>query len=116
MPLKHRLNRQYFPIGRIPAIRLRMDARLRGRVDADDILQETWIDASSRLSEYVANRSMSFYLWLRFLAGQKLTDAMRHHLGAQKRDAGREVSIHRRALPQATSMSSPRRSRGFCSI
>ena len=86
-------------------IRLRMDARLRGRVDAEDILQETWIDASGRLPEYVADPPMSFYLWLRFLAGQKLTDAMRHHLGVQKRDAGREVSIHRRALPEATSMS-----------
>lgn len=86
-------------------IRLRMDARLRGRIDSDDILQETWIDACKRLADYVADPPMSFYLWLRFLAGQKLTDATRHHLGVQKRDAGREVSIHRGGLPEATSVS-----------
>lgn len=86
-------------------IRLRMDARLRGRVDSDDILQETWIDACNRLPDYVADPPMSFYLWLRYLAGQKLNDAMRHHLGVQKRDAGRDVSLHRGGLPEATSVS-----------
>ena len=86
-------------------IRLRMDSRLRGRVDSEDLLQETWIEATRRLPEYVSNPPMSFYLWLRFLAGQKLTDAMRHHLGVQKRDVSREVSLHRGGMPEATSMS-----------
>lgn len=86
-------------------VRLRMDTRLRGRVDSDDILQETWIDAARRMPDYVADPPMSYYLWLRSLAVQKLTDAMRHHLGAQKRDAGRDVSLHRGGLPEATSVS-----------
>jgi RNA polymerase sigma-70 factor (ECF subfamily) len=86
-------------------IRLRMDARLKGRVDSDDILQEIWIEATRRLPDYVAEPPMSFYLWLRSLAAQKLTDAMRHHLGVQKRDAGRDVSLHRGGLPEATSVS-----------
>jgi RNA polymerase sigma-70 factor (ECF subfamily) len=86
-------------------IRLRMDARLKGRVDSDDILQETWIEACRRLPDYVADPPMSFYLWLRSLAVQKLTDAMRQHLGVQKRDAGRDVSLHRGGLPEATSVS-----------
>jgi RNA polymerase sigma-70 factor (ECF subfamily) len=86
-------------------IRLRMDRRLQGRVDAEDVLQEAYLDASRRLSEYVANPPGSFSLWLRGLAGQKLIDAMRHHLGVQKRDAGMEVSLYRGALPEATSVS-----------
>jgi len=86
-------------------VRLRMDRRLRGRVDAEDVLQEAYLDASRRLREYVADPPGSFFLWLRGLAGQKLIDAMRHHLGVQKRDAGMEVSLYRGALPEATSMS-----------
>ena len=86
-------------------VRLRMDHRLKGRVDADDILQEAYLDAAGRLKEYAAQPPMSFYLWLRFLAGQKLIDAARHHLGVQKRDADLEVSLYRGPMPEASSVS-----------
>ena len=36
---------------------------------------------------------MPFYLWLRFLVGQRLQLIHRHHLGTQKRDAGRTVTM-----------------------
>jgi RNA polymerase sigma-70 factor (ECF subfamily) len=84
---------------------LRLDRRLRGRVDADDIVQETFLEAVRRLPEYVKNRNMSFPVWLRFLAGQKLVDALRYHLGVQKRDAGLEVSLYRGPMPEASSAS-----------
>jgi RNA polymerase sigma-70 factor (ECF subfamily) len=45
-----------------------------------------------------------FYLWVRALTGQRLIDLHRRHLGAM-RDAGREVSLYRGALPQATTVS-----------
>jgi RNA polymerase sigma-70 factor (ECF subfamily) len=48
---------------------------------------------------------MPFFLWLRFLTGQRIQLIHRTHLGTQMRDAGREVSIHRGAMPQATSLS-----------
>src|SRR5438128_910673 len=67
---------------------LRLDPRLQGRVDASDILQETYLEASARLAEYLANPTMPFFLWVRFLAGQKLVTLHRHHLGTQMRDAG----------------------------
>ena len=57
------------------------------------------------VSEYAAAPTTSFYLWLRALTGQRLTDLHRQHLGAQMRDAGQEVSLYRGALPQATSAS-----------
>jgi DNA-directed RNA polymerase specialized sigma24 family protein len=57
-------------------IQLRLDWRLRGRVDPEDILQETYLEAVQRLPGYVADPPMSFALWLRFLAGQKLVDAL----------------------------------------
>src|SRR5436305_11740431 len=84
---------------------LRLDRRLRGRVDADDIVQETFLEAVRRLPDYVTKPDMSFPIWLRFLAGQKLVDAVRHHLGVAKRDAGLEVSLYRGPMPEASSAS-----------
>jgi RNA polymerase sigma-70 factor (ECF subfamily) len=86
-------------------VRLRLDRRLQGRVDPSDVLQEAYLDVSRRAAEYAANPAMPLYLWLRFLTGQKLLALHRHHLGAQMRDAGCEVSLHRGAIPQASSAS-----------
>ena len=78
---------------------------MQGRIDASDIIQDAYLDAARRLSDYASDPPMSFYLWLRWLTGQKLIDAQRHHLGVAKRDAGQEVSLHRGAMPEATSVS-----------
>src|SRR6516164_10381224 len=85
-------------------VRLRLDRRLSGRVDASDVLQEAYLEAHKRLPEY-SEKEMPFFLWLRLVTGQKLIDVHRHHLGAKMRDAGQEVSLYRGALPQATSAS-----------
>jgi RNA polymerase sigma-70 factor (ECF subfamily) len=86
-------------------VKLRMDRRMQGRVDASDILQEAFVDFASRVEEYANDPSMPFFLWLRYLTGQRLQLTHRHHLGTMARDAGREVSIHRGPMPQATSVS-----------
>lgn len=86
-------------------VKLRMDRRLQGRIDPEDVLQESFVDFATRAGEYLENPSMPFYLWLRFLTGQRLQLMHRHHLGTQMRDAGREVSLRRGAMPQATSVS-----------
>jgi RNA polymerase sigma-70 factor (ECF subfamily) len=86
-------------------VRLRMDRRLKGRVDSEDILQEAYLDASRRLRDCADNPPASFFLWLRFLAAQKLIDAQRHHLGVDKRNAELEVSLYRGPMPEATSAS-----------
>jgi RNA polymerase sigma-70 factor (ECF subfamily) len=84
-------------------VALRMDRRLQGRIDASDVIQEACLEASVRLAEYLKQPTMPFFLWLRFLTSQKLLELHRHHLGAQARDAGREVSLYRGALPEASS-------------
>lgn len=86
-------------------IRLRLDRRLRGRLDPADVLQEAYLEFSRRLAEYVANPALPFYLWLRLLTGQKLVTLHRHHLGAKMRNAGLEVSLHHGDLPRASSAS-----------
>src|SRR5438105_10962538 len=85
-------------------VRLRMDRRLQGRIDPSDVLQEAFLDFAARVEEYTRTADMPFFLWLRFLTGQRLQLLHRYHLGAQMRDAGREVSLYRGAMPQATSV------------
>ena len=85
-------------------IALRMDERVRGRLDPSDVIQEAFLEATERRPEYAREADpMPPFLWLRFLTLQRLQIAHRRHLGAGIRDAGREVSIHARASPAASS-------------
>jgi RNA polymerase sigma-70 factor (ECF subfamily) len=83
-------------------VKIRLNPLLQGRVDASDIIQEALLEASQRLREYLDAPGMPFFLWLRHLAGQKLIDVHRRHLGRHKRDASLEVSLHRGAWPVAS--------------
>jgi RNA polymerase sigma-70 factor (ECF subfamily) len=74
-------------------VRLRMDARLAARVDPSDVLQETYLDAVRRLAAYLKNPEVSEFVWLRGLAMNRLLKFQRQHLGTQRRDAGRELSL-----------------------
>jgi RNA polymerase sigma-70 factor (ECF subfamily) len=84
-------------------VRLRLDPRLQGRIDPSDVIQEAFLDAAQRLADYLRDPRMPFFLWLRFLTGQKLLTLRRRHLGTEARDAGREVSLHQGAMPEASS-------------
>ena len=46
---------------------------------------------------------MPFYLWARVIAGQKLLELHRRHLGAQRRDVRREVHAPRWGGPEVSS-------------
>ena len=87
----------------------RMDRRLRGRLDPDDILQEAFLQASTRLAHFrkavEENPDASLFVWLRMITTQTLIDAHRKHLGAQMRSAGREVNRAAGYPAGATSMS-----------
>jgi RNA polymerase sigma-70 factor (ECF subfamily) len=86
-------------------ILLRLDRRLQSRVDPSDILQEAFLDLADRLPDYGRDRPMPIFLWMRLVAGQRLMQVHRRHLGTALRDAGREISLHHGALPQASSAS-----------
>ncbi len=83
-------------------VALRLDPRLRGRVDASDVIQEGYLDAMRRLEEYIRNPAVPFYIWLRFLVGQRVQEQYRRHLGTPGRDVGREISIYRGVMPGAS--------------
>src|SRR5262249_33190497 len=75
-------------------VTLRLDRRLQGRIDASDVLQEAFLDVARRAREYLASPSMPPFLWLRWIAGQRLSTLHRRHLGCRMRDIGLEVSLH----------------------
>ncbi len=71
-------------------IRVRLDRRLLRRVDVDDVLQETHLEAVQRLPEFLAARKVPLLIWLRVLAVQRCITLARRHLMAAARDARRE--------------------------
>ena len=83
-------------------VNFRLDPRLHGRVDADDVLQDAYMDAINRIQYYVDDPSTSFFIWLRLIVGQTMINIHRRHLGTQMRDANREISIQN-AHARATS-------------
>jgi RNA polymerase sigma-70 factor (ECF subfamily) len=84
-------------------VAFRLDPRLQGRIDPEDVVQEVNLAASEHLADYLGKRATPFFLWLRGIAGNKLLEVHRRHLGTPMRDARREVSLYRGALPGATS-------------
>jgi RNA polymerase sigma-70 factor (ECF subfamily) len=85
-------------------VAFRLDPRLQGRVDPDDVLQEVYLAAAQHLDDYLGQAATPFFLWLRGIAGHKLLELHRRHLGTPMRDARREVSLYRGALPGASSV------------
>ena len=68
----------------------RLNPRLQGRIDAADVLQETFVAATERRAEFFQVPGRSLFLWLRWMVANTLLDLHRHHLDAQMRDPRRE--------------------------
>jgi RNA polymerase sigma-70 factor (ECF subfamily) len=86
-------------------VKLRLDRRLRGRVDPSDVLQEAFLDVQKKAAEFAAKTDLPPYLWLRLITAEQVVLHHRRHLGARMRDAGQEVSLYRGGLPFATTHS-----------
>jgi RNA polymerase sigma-70 factor (ECF subfamily) len=65
---------------------------LRSRVEPEDIVQEVVVSALSAIDQFLVEGRDPFRLLCQ-LAEQRIIDAHRHHVGAQKRSAAREVSM-----------------------
>ncbi len=85
-------------------IRFRLDPRLRGRVDPEDILQDACITVTRRLASYLTDPRVSFYVWVRQVTWQTLIDCHRVQTG-RKRDPNQEVRAVRRGGANATTFS-----------
>ena len=85
-------------------VSFRLDARLRGRVDAADVVQEAFVEAAAHRADYFAGPAVSLFLWLRGVVGNKLLELHRHHLGTRMRDAAKEAAARLSFSPDATSV------------
>jgi RNA polymerase sigma-70 factor, ECF subfamily len=74
-------------------VTFRMDPRLRGRIDATDVVQEAFVAASAKREAYFREATVPLFLWLRGVVTNKLLELHRHHLGTHMRDAKRELSL-----------------------
>ncbi|MCA8957549.1 MAG: sigma-70 family RNA polymerase sigma factor [Planctomycetes bacterium] len=88
-------------------VHFRLDPRLRGRLDPDDILQEAYLAARQRIDSFAAERCSSVFVWLRLMVGQTMIDVHRRHIGSKMRDAKQEISL-RFSAPMASSASMSR--------
>jgi RNA polymerase sigma-70 factor (ECF subfamily) len=86
-------------------VRLRLDERLRGRISSSAILEQVGRDVGRRLDEFLADRSRPFFLWLRAVAGERLQQLHRQHLGPAAAEAGQELHLYRGAMPEVTAAS-----------
>jgi RNA polymerase sigma-70 factor, ECF subfamily len=67
-----------------------MDGRLAGRIDASDIVQQTYLSAVRRFDEFDGKTGDDLVGWLYRIHERNLIDAARHHLDAQKRSVDKE--------------------------
>lgn len=72
---------------------LRMDNKMRGRVDASDIVQEAQLEVANRIQDYLERQPMPFHLWLRKTAYQNLLRIRRQHVEAGCRSVDNEVGL-----------------------
>lgn len=83
---------------------LRLDVRLSGRIDPDDVIQDAFVLAFQKIEEYRSRTDeLPLFLWLRLVVAERVIELHRRHLGAKMRDAGREVSIYPGPMPEASS-------------
>jgi len=71
-------------------VAVRMDQRLAARLDPSDIVQEIFMDALRKMTDYLQDRPLPFYPWLRQLAWERLAKLHERHVLTQKRAADRE--------------------------
>jgi RNA polymerase sigma-70 factor (ECF subfamily) len=73
-------------------VAVRMDPRLNSRVDPSDVVQDVLMEASRVFEDFLRERPLPFYPWLRQLAWQRLYDLHVQHVRTQKRTTCREAT------------------------
>lgn len=72
-------------------VRERLNRRLGGRLDDDDLLQEIYLQAEARLMHFNGITNEEAVGWLVLVAKQTVVDVHRRHFAAQVRDLRREL-------------------------
>ena len=73
--------------------RVQIGQRLQGKVDASDLVQETFLDAHKNFAGFRGGSEAEFIAWLRQILAANLADLLRRFLGTQGRDVRLEREI-----------------------
>ncbi len=73
-------------------VALRLSSRLAARVDPSDVVHEAFVEAETRLGDYLRDRPMPFYPWLHRLAAERLEATCRRLMPTEAGDGPLETS------------------------
>lgn len=82
---------EFRPYLRLLAVRA-LDDRMAGRIDASDVVQQTYLSAVRRFKEFTGDDVEGLIGWLRVIHEHNLVDTARRHLEAERRSVHREES------------------------
>jgi RNA polymerase sigma-70 factor (ECF subfamily) len=73
--------------------RRRLDARVAARVDASDMIQQTFLEAHRCFQQFAGRDARELVAWLQGILDHKVAGAIRDHTLLQKRSVRRERSL-----------------------
>ena len=73
--------------------RLQINRRLRGRADASDLVQETFLEVHRGFAAFRGQNEAELLEWLRRILASRLTALVRRHFLAQRRDVRLEQRL-----------------------
>jgi RNA polymerase sigma-70 factor (ECF subfamily) len=73
--------------------RVQIGQRLQGKVDASDLVQETFLEAHQNFARFRGSSEPELVRWLRQILAANLADLFRRYLGTQGRDVRLEREI-----------------------
>jgi RNA polymerase sigma-70 factor, ECF subfamily len=73
--------------------RVQIGKRLQGKVDASDLVQETFLEAHRNFARFRGTSEGELVSWLRQILAANLADTLRRYLGTQGRDIRLERDI-----------------------
>lgn len=76
--------------------RVEIGRRLQGKLDASDLVQETFLEAHRHFARFQGVSEAQLLAWLRQIMAAKTANLLRHYLGTQGRDVRleRELADH----------------------
>lgn len=73
---------------------MHLDPQLAGKIDASDLVQQTFLQAYQALEQFRGQTEEEFAAWLRKILARNLSHAV-HDFTRDKRDVGREQSLEK---------------------
>ena len=73
--------------------RVQIGRRLQGKIDAADVVQETFLEAHRNFSNFRGRTEAEFVAWLRQILAARLSNLVRHYLGTKGRDVRLERAV-----------------------